>query len=163
MKSAVEHLSVYDSYHRNIWNKATHFVGIPVVVYSLLTALSLLAVDIAGAHFSAAMGFIAIVFLYYLMLDIHLAFGAVIFLIPLFSLASASAHLSWQVALGMAAGCFVIGWIFQLAGHGIFEKNRPAFADNLIQLLIGPLYFVAECAFSLGLKKKLRDEIASRR
>ena len=37
----------------------------------------------------------------------------------------------------------VVGWVVQLAGHAVWEKNRPAFATNLLQALIGPLFFVA--------------------
>ena len=37
----------------------------------------------------------------------------------------------------------VVGWAVQLAGHSVREKNRPAFLTNLLQALIGPLFFVA--------------------
>jgi hypothetical protein len=47
----------------------------------------------------------------------------------------------------------------QLVGHQVFEKRRPAFTDNAIQLLIGPLYFVAEVLFLLGFKQDLQREI----
>lgn len=33
-------------------------------------------------------------------------------------------HWRWAIAL------FVIGWIFQLAGHKYFEKNRPVLAAD---------------------------------
>jgi len=31
----------------------------------------------------------------------------------------------------------------QLAGHVVWEKNSPAFLQNLLQALVGPLFFVA--------------------
>ncbi len=37
----------------------------------------------------------------------------------------------------------IVGWLVQLAGHSVWEKNRPAFLTNVLQALIGPLYFVA--------------------
>jgi uncharacterized membrane protein YGL010W len=43
-------------------------------------------------------------------------------------------------ALAAAAALFAVGWIFQLVGHAVYEKNRPAFARNLRHLLVGPLW-----------------------
>ena len=37
----------------------------------------------------------------------------------------------------------VAGWVIQLAGHVIWEKRSPAFFTNLLQLLVGPAFFVA--------------------
>lgn len=34
--------------------------------------------------------------------------------------------LGWQWALG----AFVLGWMFQLAGHALFEKNQPVFLSQ---------------------------------
>ena len=55
--------------------------------------------------------------------------------------------------------CFGVGWVWQLIGHQVFEKRRPAFVDNIIQLLIGPLFFAAEILFALGMKEALRKEV----
>jgi len=37
----------------------------------------------------------------------------------------------------------LVGWTVQLAGHSVWEKNRPAFLKNMFQALIGPMFFVA--------------------
>ena len=37
----------------------------------------------------------------------------------------------------------LLGWAVQLAGHLVWEKRSPAFLANLLQALIGPLFFVA--------------------
>jgi len=55
----------------------------------------------------------------------------------------------------------VIGWIIQFVGH-YYEGRKPAFVDDLTGLVIGPLFLVAETAFALGLRVKLRDEVVSR-
>jgi uncharacterized membrane protein YGL010W len=34
-------------------------------------------------------------------------------------------------------------WLVQLAGHVVWEKSSPAFFTNLVQLLVGPVFFVA--------------------
>jgi uncharacterized membrane protein YGL010W len=50
------------------------------------------------------------------------------------------------------------GWVFQFIGHG-FEGKKPAFVDDLVGLLIGPLFVVAEAAFGFGLRPELQAEI----
>jgi uncharacterized membrane protein YGL010W len=43
---------------------------------------------------------------------------------------------NWKVGLT----AFVVGWIFQGIGHGRFEKNSPAFLQNIVHLMVGPLF-----------------------
>jgi uncharacterized membrane protein YGL010W len=56
---------------------------------------------------------------------------------------------------------FVVGWAIQAVGH-IFEGKKPAFVDDVIGLLIGPLFVVAELAFALRLRVSLWEEITRR-
>jgi len=56
---------------------------------------------------------------------------------------------------------FVVGWIIQFIGH-YFEGRKPAFFDDIIGLIIGPLFVVAETAFGLGLRDEVRQEIERR-
>ena len=42
----------------------------------------------------------------------------------------------------IGAAAFVLGWIFQAIGHGVYEKSSPAFFRNLVHLLVGPAYLV---------------------
>jgi uncharacterized membrane protein YGL010W len=44
----------------------------------------------------------------------------------------------------LAAGLFVGGWALQLIGHGVFEKNKPAFLSDPYYLLVGPVWVAAE-------------------
>lgn len=37
---------------------------------------------------------------------------------------------------------FVAGWIFQILGHRLFEKNTPAFTKNLTHILVGPAWIL---------------------
>ena len=39
MKTLEQQMSVYLQYHRNTWNKLTHFVGVPILIFSLLIPL----------------------------------------------------------------------------------------------------------------------------
>jgi len=55
---------------------------------------------------------------------------------------------NWRWALGL----FIVGWIFQLAGHAI-EGNQPAFFRNPVYLLVGPLWLARRAAAAIGLSK----------
>jgi uncharacterized membrane protein YGL010W len=52
----------------------------------------------------------------------------------------------------------VVGWIIQFVGH-YYEGRRPAFVDDLIGLLVGPMFVVAELLFSFGWNRRLLDQI----
>lgn len=55
---------------------------------------------------------------------------------------------SWRWALGL----FIVGWIFQLAGHAI-EGNQPAFFRNPVYLLVGPLWLARRAVAAIGLSR----------
>ena len=61
--------------------------------------------------------------------------------IPLILLSLLSFFFSWRLALAL----FVAGWVFQFVGHAI-EGNRPAFFQNPLYLLVGPLWLVRRAA-----------------
>ncbi len=42
----------------------------------------------------------------------------------------------------LSAGAFVGGWALNFVGHGIFEKNAPAFADDPLSFIAGPIWDV---------------------
>ena len=160
MKTDVEQLSTYKSVHLNKNNVKTHFVGVPMIVWSLMVLLSLiqlpLTLPILGSSLTLAMVAFTGILIYYFMLNISLAIGQVVFILP----ALYSAHLVSLTtnAVWIALGVFVIGWIIQFIGHH-FEKAKPAFVDDLNQLLIGPFFIMAETFFIFGALKKLDDEI----
>ena len=61
----------------------------------------------------------------------------------------------------LAAGLFAVGWVIQFIGH-LFEGKKPAFVDDLVGLLIGPLFVMAETAFLLGLRNDVREAIEAK-
>ena len=61
----------------------------------------------------------------------------------------------------LAVGVFVVGWVLQFIGPW-FEGRKPAFFDELVSLLIGPLFIVAEVLFALGLFPALKQAVAQR-
>jgi hypothetical protein len=49
----------------------------------------------------------------------------------------------------VSAGAFTFGWVLNFIGHGVFEKNAPAFADDPLSFLAGPVWDLRH-AFSRG-------------
>jgi len=160
MKSAEEQLSTYKSVHLNKKNIATHFVGVPAIIWSLTLLMSLISWPLAvgGSTYgiTPAMIFFTGVFLYYIKLHWQLSFGLFLFIVPVVYTANLVA--SHPQALWIAIGVFVVAWIVQFIGHH-YEKAKPAFIDDLNQLLIGPFFLMAEVYFALGLLKQLEKDI----
>lgn len=40
----------------------------------------------------------------------------------------------------LSASAFTFGWILNFIGHGLYEKNAPAFADDPLSFLAGPVW-----------------------
>lgn len=152
----------YAGYHRDRRNIATHFVGIPLIVFALGVLLARPAVALGGVALTPAWALWALATLWYLSRGQPLlgaavsAASALLFALaqPL-GAASTSAWLAWGV------GCFVVGWIVQFVGH-YYEGRKPAFAHDLVGLLVGPMFVVAEALFALGWCRALLAEIERR-
>ncbi len=39
-----------------------------------------------------------------------------------------------------AAGSFTAGWVLNFIGHGVYEKKAPAFADDPLSFIAGPMW-----------------------
>jgi 2-hydroxy-palmitic acid dioxygenase Mpo1-like protein len=63
--------------------------------------------------------------------------------------------------LSAGLGLFVVGWIIQFVGHS-YEGRKPAFVDDLIGLIVGPLFVVAELGFFFGLRDEVCREVEAR-
>ncbi|GCB05122.1 DUF962 domain-containing protein [Ralstonia sp. SET104] len=162
MRTLSDHLSNYAAYHQDGRNIATHFVGIPAIVLAVAVLLSRpVLADLSSVAVTPALIALALTTLFYLRLDAM--FGVVMFAligVCVWAGNRVAAH-STAAWLSVGIGLFVIGWIIQFVGH-YYEGRKPAFVDDLAGLVIGPLFLVAETAFALGLRTKLRDEVISR-
>jgi uncharacterized membrane protein YGL010W len=152
-------LARYASVHRSGRNKATHFVGIPLIVFSLLLILALWRVHPGGREVSMAMVVAIVAVLGWMALDlgIGLIMGAI--MVPAWyaaeALAGALGPSSTVVAFGVL---FVGGWILQFIGH-YYEGKRPALLDNIFQGFIGPMFLVAETLAVTGRRPDLAAAI----
>lgn len=162
MRNATELMVQYAAYHRDKRNIATHFVGIPLIVFSIGILFARPAFEVGGIALTPVWVIWALATIWYLTLG-NLALGIAVsvangvliyFAAPL----AAGSTASW---LGWGIGTFVVGWIIQFVGH-YYEGRKPAFVDDILGLLTGPMFVTAEAMFALGWGKDLLAEIERR-
>lgn len=160
MKTIEEQLSNYKSVHFNKKNIISHFIGIPLIVWAVTVLLSLHTFSIeifsTSMQYTPAAIVLSVALLYYFSLHIKLAWGMLLYIVLNLYLAKLVSPM--ENALWIAIIIFIIGWIIQFIGH-IYEKAKPAFFDDIMGLVIGPLFLMAESYFALGLEKQLHDDI----
>ena len=162
MKSVEQNLTQYAAYHRDRRNIATHFAGVPMIVFAIVLALATLAFPLGTVTLTAATVVSIAAVAYYLVLDRVLGVAMAIVLFLMCAGASeVTARFSTGAALGLALAIFVVGWALQFLGHK-YEGVKPAFFDDVRQLIIGPLFVCAEAFFLLGAKPELRRYIEAR-
>ncbi len=161
MKTLVDQLSQYAAYHRDARNLVTHLIGIPMIVVAVVTLLSRPAFDVAGIALSPAVIVAAIAVGYYLMLDVRMGLAMLVAIGLSVTAGQWFASLSTAGWLAWGIGLFVVGWVFQFVGH-YYEGRKPAFVDDIVGLIIGPLFVAAEIAFAFGLRHEVKSAIEAR-
>ena len=152
MSKIESYLADYAAYHRTPGNIACHFIGIPLIVYSILGLLQLIKFDDVPSfgRVTAAEVLIVLSFFYYCTLDFRLAMSM---LIATSLLDIVARSMEAPILAGIA---FILGWVFQGIGHAVFEKKSPAFFRNLLHLMIGPLFLLNE---AFGFYRKSAETI----
>ena len=147
-------LASYAAVHRSGRNKATHFVGIPIIVFSLLLILTLWRIYPAGREVSMALVVAVVAVLGWMALDlgIGLIMAVAWYAAEAFVGALGSAQAVWIAFIAL----FVGGWVLQFLGHH-YEGKRPALIDNIFQAFIGPMFLVAEAMVVMGQRRDLAD------
>lgn len=144
-------LASYASVHRDWRNKATHFVGIPVIVFSLLLILSLWRIEVGDREWTLSLAVAVVAVLGWMALDLGIGIVMAVttavawFAAQALAGALGSAQAVWIAFLAL----FVGGWILQFVGHH-YEGKRPALSDNVFQAFIGPMFLVAETMVMMG-------------
>ncbi len=132
------HFTDYAAFHGTSGNRACHYVGIPLIVFSLYALLAGVPLATVGG-FTVTLAEVLILgaTVYYLTLDPALA--------AIMLMASVVLDLlGRQIPIALAGVLFVVGWVFQYIGHYVYEKRAPAFYRNLAHLLVGPLWILAK-------------------
>ena len=162
MTTIEQNLTQYAAYHRDRRNIATHFVGVPLIVFSIVLALAVVEIPAGPVVLTLAALTSIAACIYYLKLELTLGITMALVLFAMCAGASEITHrMGTGASLGIALAVFVVGWALQLVGHR-FEGMKPAFLDDAKQLLIGPLFVCAEVFFLLGGKPTLRRYIEDR-
>ena len=162
MQSFVQYLSKYAAYHRDKRNIATHYVGVPMIVAGVATLLSRPAFTyVDGVAISPALIAVAITAIFYLKLDIRFGIVMSVFLAACLWLGQTLAVKTTAIWLSWGIGVLAVGWVIQFIGH-YFEGKKPAFVDDVMGLIIGPIFVAAELAFELGLRKDVQDAVEAR-
>ena len=135
----------YDDYHSHPMNRVTHKIAIPLIVFHIIAMCGWVRLAQTGDQ-TWTLGHVALA-------------ATMVFYVPLsrlYALLMLVAGLAclqlghWlDGALGVPQARLVVvaiavfGWVVQLAGHAVWEKRSPAFLKNLLQALVGPIYFLA--------------------
>lgn len=158
MKNLTEHLGQYARYHRDKRNLLTHYIGIPLIVVAIYSFISIPLLTLASVVITPALLLYLATSLFYFRLDLRFGLAMLLFNSLCLAIAyyiSAQPFNSWLIS---AISLFAIGWILQFIGH-YYEGKKPAFIDDAVGLIVGPLFIVAELGFELGLRKALQQDI----
>lgn len=158
MTPLIAQLSKYAAYHRDQRNIWTHFFGVPVIVFSVIALLSRPAFEVAGVTLVPAYVAGLAVLAFYLRLDLRYGLAMAVVLTGMIFGARPIAAMATVGWLATSVGLFVGGWIVQFIGH-YYEGRKPAFVDDLVGLIVGPYFVLAELGFLLGLRKEVEAEI----
>lgn len=155
-------MAQYAAYHRDRRNIATHFVGIPLIVFSIGVLLARAEFSVGDTPMNLAILVWALSTLWYVTRG-SLALGVATALVNgvLIALALPAAQGSTLSWLSIGVGSFLVGWVIQFVGH-YYEGRKPAFVDDLVGLLVGPMFVVAEGMFMLGWGRGMLAEIERR-
>lgn len=124
----------YASEHATTRNQICHCIGIPLIVLALIRWTQWPA----GSMFPWLA--LALPIYYFWSIRLGIAMTIVVAVMAVI----AYCFISMWIALAL----FIIGWIFQLAGHAVFEKNRPSLTHNLVHLFVGPAWILQKLVHS---------------
>lgn len=159
MRNANDLMVQYAAYHRDRRNIATHCVGVPLIVFAVGVLMSRGGVVLGGNTVSYAWLLWLAATLWYLTRgNLVLALAVSAMNGVLFALAQPFAAGSAMAWLGTGVGAFAVGWVIQFIGH-YYEGRKPAFLDDLVGLLVGPMFIAGELLFALGGERSLAARI----
>ena len=134
--------SDYAEFHTTKGNQVTHYFGIPMIAISTLGLLALVTFgneafrsqiirpDLGWALWALAVGF-------YLYLDWKIALPFTLMMTGMYLIGRS---LPWEILVGLN----IVGWVIQYYGHIKYEKNSPAFYQNVSHMLIAPLWIFSK-------------------
>ena len=153
-----EQLAMYSAYHEDGRNRLTHYIGVPIILLSILIVLEQVRF---GEGMSAAVLLLGLLVLFYAVAVPAVGLLFLLISVPLYLVAEYVAMMDFIARWALAAATFVVGWAIQFVGH-VFEGRRPAFTVNMLQVFMAPAFLVAELLFAAGQQRALADALKLR-
>lgn len=153
----------YAGYHRDRRNIVTHFIGIPMIFTAIAMWLAFPLGKSWGSYGITGAWLMWAVTSFWYFTRGHALLGVATAIVNglLVTLAHALSvqapdwgWAAWQLGVAL----FVVGWVFQFIGH-CWEGRKPAFVDDIVGLLVGPMFVVGEGLMLAGLLADMRRTV----
>lgn len=154
MKNADWYLSKYGESHRHPTNVIIHKIFVPLIMFSVIGLLwAIPRPDFFPqntlCNFGMALVIVSLIF--YLSMGLKIFFGmAIVTSIIVYGNILVENH-PYQIHL--MSTIFVFSWVMQFIGHKI-EGKKPSFFEDLLFLLVGPVWVFYPIYKKLGPVKK---------
>lgn len=156
MRSLQQFLSDYGESHRNPLNQWIHIICVPAILISTLGLLWLVPVGSWLAlpdHVAFWVNGATILGVLSGVMYLRLAWWVFVLMAGWFALSLwiilSVIGAGWSL-LWLSVGVWVAAWIVQVYGHKV-EGKKPSFVDDLVFLLIGPVFVSIEFVAKLGI------------
>ena len=151
MRTYNEWMDEYGVSHKNPTNQAIHKVCVPLIMLSLLGMLWVIPMpeffhQVPFLNWATLFGVACLGF--YLTLNIKMLLGMLAQFIMMGFICSQVYPTGYLLNLSVAV--FVLAWIGQFYGHKV-EGKKPSFMQDLVFLLIGPLWVTRFLYKKLGI------------
>lgn len=147
MKTLPTLFNLYRQSHRHPINLIIHTIAVPAIYLSILGMLWCIPTQF---FINWSIILFLPVLVHYFRLSRPLALGVLVLTSICFVIFWVATNWSFPL-LKVCCIIFITSWIFQFIGHHV-EGKRPAFADDVQFLLIGPLWVLAKIYTKLGIK-----------
>jgi uncharacterized membrane protein YGL010W len=158
MRTQQQFLNAYAESHQNSLNQLIHYICVPVIAFSTLALLWAIPIgrwlglvpETAPWVNLVTIGIVPVGAFY-----LRLSFRSFVTMIVWFAISVAlivlvqqSLGVVWLV--GIAAALWIAAWALQFYGHEV-EGAKPSFIEDLVFLLIGPLFLMDKLYRRMGL------------
>lgn len=152
MRTLDQWMNEYGVSHKNPTNQLIHKVCVPLI---MLSVVGLFWVIPTPAFFQAipflnwATIFVAACLIFYLTLSIMMFLGMLILTVIICLICQQLQNAG--ILFLTSSGIFILSWIAQFYGHQV-EGKKPSFLQDLVFLLIGPLWVLRFFYFKMGIR-----------
>jgi uncharacterized membrane protein YGL010W len=173
----------YASYHNDFTNQVIHIICIPILLFTALTMLQFTPPLMDGSmkldftshpvlnsvlpasveiEYNSALIIAAMYSIFYFFVELPHGIVGVLASLMVVAMFIYSAHIQQTMpdSLQTCAIIHVFSWVFQFAGHGVWEKRAPALLDGIVQAFaMAPLFVVMELFFMFGYRSEFRERV----